>query len=193
MSVIRAFIAIELSPEIAACLAQVIAQLQGRLEGIPVRWMAPENIHLTLKFLGEVSPGNLHLLTDMLQVEADSQNALEISVGGVGAFPKLRNPRVIWVGVEAPQELFALQRAIEAQTTRLGYAPDERPFSPHLTLGRVARNASPAEARQIGEALNHSKVGFLGATQVRSIQLFRSDLQPSGAVYTKLFSAPLRG
>jgi 2'-5' RNA ligase len=191
MSVIRAFIAVELPPEITACLAQVIGQLQDHLKGVPVRWVAPENIHLTLKFLGDVSPGNLHLLTDMLRAEADTQCALEISVGGVGAFPKVRNPRVIWVGVEAPQELHALQRGIEAQTTRLGYAPDDRRFSPHLTLGRVAHNASSSDVRQIGDVLNHYKVGFLGAAKVRVVHLFRSDLQPSGAVYTKLFSAPL--
>ena len=190
MSVIRAFIAIDLPDDVQECLRQVSDQLQAQLSGIPVRWVAPENIHLTLKFLGDVSLGNLGMLKEILQAEALAQKPLEVSIGGLGAFPKMRRPRVIWVGVEAPPELLALQRGIDAQTARVGYTPDERDFSPHLTLGRVSRNATPQDVNQLGDVLSAQKIGFLGVARVRQVHLFRSDLQPGGAVYTRLYSAP---
>ena len=98
---------------------------------------------------------------------------------------------MLWAGVEAPQELTALQRGIEAETARLGYAPEDRPFSPHLTLGRVGRNANSQDLRRVGEILRTIKVGFLGATRIQAVHLYRSDLQPGGAVYTQLYSANL--
>jgi len=87
--------------------------------------------------------------------------------------------------------LMDLQRAIESETTRLGYSRDRREFSPHLTLGRISRNANSVDLRQIGEVLRTYEVGFLGATRVKEVHLFRSDLQPGGAVYTSLLNVPL--
>jgi 2'-5' RNA ligase len=191
MSVVRAFIAIDLSPEIHKRLDQVASELKERLEGVPVRWVPVENVHLTLKFLGDVSLTNLEILKKILRSEAGNHLPFEISIGQLGAFPSKRRPRVIWVGVEAPQELMDLQRAIESETTRLGYARDRREFSPHLTLGRISRNANSADLRQIGEVLRTYEVGFLGATRVKEVHLFRSDLQPGGAVYTSLLNVPL--
>jgi 2'-5' RNA ligase len=191
MSVVRAFIAIDLSPEIHKRLDQVASELKERLAGVPVRWVPVENVHLTLKFLGDVSLTNLEILKKILRSEAGNHLPFEISIGQLGAFPSKRRPRVIWVGVEAPQELMDLQRAIESETTRLGYARDRREFSPHLTLGRISRNANSADLRQIGEVLRNYKVGFLGATRVKEVHLFRSDLQPGGAVYTSLLNVPL--
>jgi len=134
---------------------------------------------------------NLEVLTNMLQAEVIDHHIFEISIGGIGAFPKTSRPRVIWVGVEAPSELVALQRSIEAQTARLGYARDRRSFSAHLTLGRVSRNATPGEVRRIGEILSDYHLGFLGVARVKEVHLYRSDLKPGGAVYTRLFTAPL--
>jgi 2'-5' RNA ligase len=193
MSVIRAFIALDLTPEIIDCLEQVTNQLQEQMGDVPVRWVAPQNIHLTLKFLGDVSVNNIKVLTALLESEVVSQKPMVISVGGVGAYPKVRSPRVIWVGVESPQELLALQRGIDAQTARIGYTPDHRTFSPHQTQGRVSRNASPQEVRKIGDVLSSQKVGFLGVARIHAVQLYRSDLKPSGAVYTKLFTASFKG
>lgn len=189
MSVIRAFIALDLSNEIYQRLERVIDDLQSQLNGVPVRWVPIDNIHLTLKFLGNVSVANLEVLKKLLKVEAVSHEPFEISVGDLGAFPSARRPRVIWTGVQAPPNLNLLQRGIEAETARLGYAPEERPFSPHLTLGRVSRNANSQDIRQISEVLEKQKVGYLGAARIQSVHLFRSDLKPGGAVYTRLFSA----
>ena len=85
----------------------------------------------------------------------------------------------------------ALQRGIDTQAARIGYAPDQRPFSPHLTLGRVSRNATPQEVRKIGDVLGAQKIGFLGVARIQAVHIYRSDLKQSGAVYTQLFSASL--
>jgi len=191
MAVIRSFIAIDLPKHIQDPLDQVIQEFQAQNPHSAVRWVPARNIHLTLKFLGEVSSNNLELLTKILQAEIPRHRCFEIKVGTLGAFPSIHRPRVIWIGVEAPGDLMSLQRSIEAETTRLGYAPEERPFSAHLTLGRVSHNASPDEVRVIGEMLKGCTVGQLGATTVERVRLFRSDLEPGGAIYTPLYTFPL--
>jgi len=191
MSVIRAFIAIDLSPEIQKSLDEVVKNYRAQLPHIPIRWVTASNIHLTLKFLGDVSLSNLNLLTEMIQKEISTHHQFDISVGGSGAFPNIRQPRVVWVGVEAPAELTAIQTGIEMTTARLGYSREERAFSPHLTLGRVSRNITAQDVKVISKILESVRVGFLGATCVEKVHLYRSDLQPTGAVYTQIFSSSL--
>ena len=192
MPVIRAFIALELPKQIYQSLDQVISQLKNRLVGSAIRWTPADNIHLTLKFLGEISTTNVEILEKLLRAEAAGCSHFEISIGGLGAYPTIHNPRVIWVGVEAPSDLINLQRLIEAATERLGYMKEDRPFSAHLTLGRVSRSAAPRDARLIGEVLESTKVGFLGAAHIGAVYLFKSDLRTTGSIYTKIYSAPLR-
>ncbi len=189
MAVIRAFIAVELASEITSQLEQVSAGLKQQLQGVAVRWVPVRNIHLTLKFLGDVSTSNLDMLKKILQTEAGGHRPFTIEVSGLGAFPSLQRPRVIWVGVEAPPELSTIQRGIENEMARLGYAREDRPFSPHLTLGRVGRSATPQDVRLISQVLKSSNVGRLGTSPVAAVHLFSSDLRPEGAVYTCLFTA----
>lgn len=191
MSIVRAFIAVDLPSDLQARLAQVGQDLNAEMGDMPIRWVSAGHMHLTLKFLGDVSLNNLEVVTDILRSEAAARDEMVISLGGMGAYPKPRQPRVIWVGVEAPDELKTLQRGIDRLTARVGYARETREFSPHITLGRVSRNASPGDVRQIGAVLCAKKVGFLGVARVTAVQLYRSDLQAGGAVYTRLFSAPL--
>jgi len=194
MAVIRAFIAIPLPGEIQQRLDQVMVELKQSLRTLPknaVHWVPAGNIHLTLKFLGDVSLANLDLLKKMLLAEVKEQPIFEFSLGGVGAFPNANRPRVVWVGIQAPQELQVLQSGIESMTEKLGYNREERPFSPHLTLGRVARTATNQEARQVGEALQAVKVGFLSVVRAQEVHLFQSDLKPTGSVYTCLLSVSL--
>jgi len=191
MPVIRAFIAIDLSQEILERIDQMSLDLRSRLEEVPVRWVPADNIHLTLKFLGNVSTANLEMLKEIMGNVVANHHECDISVGGIGAFPKTHNPRVIWVGMEVPQELISLQHNIEIETARLGYSREHRPFSPHLTFGRVSRNASSQDVRAIAEILDSYKVGFLGATRITSVYLYRSDLKPDGAVYTPIYTAAL--
>jgi 2'-5' RNA ligase len=191
VSVIRSFIAIDLPGTLHTELTQVAETFQEKLIGMPIRWVPVPNIHLTLKFLGDVSEKNIPMINKILLAEAMHHKQFEISVGGFGVFPNFSRPRVIWVGIEAPEELQHLYRRIDIETARLGYAPDKRKFDPHLTLGRVSRNANPGEVRKISSELRQFKLGFLGAARITEVNLFRSDLSPKGAVYSKLFKAQL--
>lgn len=191
MTAIRSFIAIDLNVQVQSKLGEIIHQLQP-LTGNIVRWVPENNIHITLKFLGDTSPTNLEILKKIVTVEANRVSGFDLSVDGLGAFPTLRRPRVIWVGVQAPPTLLALQRNIDTETQRLGYAPEDRPFSPHLTLGRLAHNATPDEIRQVGDTLATCKATISTTVHVKTVVLFRSDLQPGGAVYTPIHVASLK-
>lgn len=191
MTAIRSFIAIDLNPDIQRKLGEVIHQLKPATANV-VRWVPENNIHITLKFLGDTSPANVEILKKILTVEANQVQPFDLKIEGVGAFPSIRRPRVIWVGVETPPVLLALQRAIDVETQRLGYTPEDRPFSPHLTLGRLAHNASPEEIRQVGDLLAASKISISASVHVKTVVLFRSDLQPGGAVYTPIHVVSLK-
>ena len=190
MDLLRAFIAIEIPAEIKKAIAYQTAGLQTTT-GRAVRWVSAENTHLTLKFIGELSDASVGLLSQVLQAECSQFEPFEISVRGIGSFPSRHRPRVIWVGLDAPPELTRLQTRIEAAAARLGYAPEERPFSPHLTVGRVREQASVEEMNKIEAGLAALKVGELGCFTARSVTLFKSDLRPSGPIYTPLFGAPI--
>jgi 2'-5' RNA ligase len=190
MNAIRSFIAIELPPAIHQKLAAIILSLKGPRTSA-VRWVPANNIHLTMKFLGDVSPANMDTLMEMLKAEVSQQHSFSIKISDVGAFPSPHRPRVLWVGVSAPPQLGSLVRLVESETTKLGYAPEDRPFSPHLTLGRVSQNATPDEVHQVAEALAGVKVGELGIAEVHEVVLFKSDLRTSGAEYTPLLKVTL--
>jgi len=174
-------------------LGQVSSQLQGKLPDTQVRWVNFEKMHLTLKFMGDISKENIGMLEKILQSEASKRQVMEIGIGGIGAFPKERHPRVIWIGVEAPPELFDLRRGIEDGLARLGYNYDKYEFSPHLTLGRISRKASAKDVRTVGNVLSDFQVGFIGVARIDAVHLYRSDLLPEGAKYTRLYSAGLIG
>jgi 2'-5' RNA ligase len=189
--VIRTFIAVDLPSSVLEALGQITAQLQEKLPETPVRWVDCTKMHLTLKFLGDISKENITMVEKILQTEALKRQVMEIGVGGIGAFPKMRHPRVIWVGVEAPSDLFDLRRGIEDGVARLGYNYDKYEFTPHLTLGRISRKASARDVRKVGNVLHEFQVGFLGVARIDAVHLYRSDLQPDGAQYTRLFSAEI--
>ncbi len=190
MSGIRAFIAIPLPAEIQHSLDETARLLRDQ-KSRAIRWVAARNIHLTLKFLGEVEGSKLSAISQVIEAECKGRQPFEISARDVGAFPNLRRPRVIWVGVEAPVALAGLANAIDQGTQALGFPGENRPFNPHLTLGRVSENASPQELQAVTQKLSTARVGLLGSFTVNQVILFRSDLQPAGPVYTPLFTANL--
>jgi RNA 2',3'-cyclic 3'-phosphodiesterase len=189
---LRSFIAIELPPEIQKAITRATSGIQKALPKPLVRWVTGQNVHLTLKFLGDVSPSNLELLAEALKLESSQHPAFELSVGKLGAFPGTRRARVIWIGLEAPPGLLVLQHGVEAVAARLGYPPEERPFSAHLTIGRVGQNASTADLTRIRTELEGCQVGTLGRLTVDAIHIFKSDLQPAGSIYTHLYAMNLK-
>lgn len=189
---LRSFIAIELPPEIQKAITRATSDIQKALPKPLVRWVTEQNIHLTLKFLGDVSPSNLEHLAEALKVESSQHPVFELSVGQLGAFPNTHRARVIWIGLEAPPELLILQHGVEAVAARLGYPAEERPFSAHLTIGRVGQNASAADLTKIRTELEACQVGLLGKLTVGAVHIFKSDLQPSGSIYTHLYAMNLK-
>ncbi len=192
VNTIRAFIAVSLPAQITRRLDSVLQDLKARLPGNPVRWVPARNIHLTLKFLGDTPAARLEAIQAALSSAASQHSPFEVSVGELGAFPSVHRPRVVWMGVEAPPGLAALQRSIDQGMKQLGFPTEDRPFSPHLTLGRVSRNAGPNDARLLGEILERSKIETLGSLTIQAIHLYRSELAPGGSIYTGLYSAALK-
>jgi RNA 2',3'-cyclic 3'-phosphodiesterase len=188
---LRSFIAVEVSLEIQQAIARSTANLQITLPKPLIRWVAPQNIHLTLQFLGDVSPANLERVASELRLEASCHHAFDIQVANIGAFPSPQRARVIWIGLEAPSGLPALQRGVEAVTSRLGYPVEQRKFSPHLTIGRVDQNAPADGMQRIFSSIQKTEIKILGRFHVDAIHLMKSDLFPSGPVYTPLYALPL--
>jgi RNA 2',3'-cyclic 3'-phosphodiesterase len=193
MSLLRAFIALEIPAKIQKEIHQATSKIRSEI-GSLIRWVPAENLHLTLKFLGDISPAHVEFLTQMLRAEADSHRCFDMHFTGLGSFPNLKRPRVIYIGIQAPAELNALQHAVESGADKLGYRSEERGFSPHLTLGRVkhASQMAASDQQKIQHALEQTKIDSLGTARVDYIHLYKSDLKPTGSVYAKLFSAPLK-
>ena len=191
MGLLRAFIAVEIPSAIREAVSKAIAPLQIGI-GPLVRWVPMQNMHLTLKFLGDISPANVEMLSQLLRAEAALFQCFDLHLGGLGSFPNIKRPRVIYIGIQAPAALDALQRGIAAATWRLGYESDERGFSAHLTIGRVKQHISAREQQTIRRALEETRIDSLGTARVDSVHLYKSDLKPAGSVYTRLYSAPLK-
>lgn len=192
MPVIRAFIAIEIPKPIQEQLDVIICDLKGLTKSTAIRWILSKNIHITLKFLGDVSISNVDLLSEMLKNEVVRYPQFKLNIDGFGAFPSLLRPRVIWIGVSTTPELQALQNGVEAETNRLGYSPEQRVFSPHLTLARLSHKASPIEIRRVGKILSNFKVEKVGSYEVKNVILFKSDLLPGGPIYTPISTFKLK-
>jgi 2'-5' RNA ligase len=192
MQTLRTFIAIELDQELRDKLRALQVRLNGQVHPRSVRWVRPEGIHLTLKFLGDTPLDRIEGVKEALSRAAAGARPFTFSVGGLGCFPNARRPRVVWVGLqEVTGILFQLKRAVEEEVAPLGFPAEKRPFHPHLTLGRVNRRATKSEGREIGEIVATSAIGTVDEMTVSAVTYIQSELLPSGAVYTNLHEAHL--
>ncbi len=193
MEPVRAFIAIELPIQIKAALAQLQDNLRAS-KSASVKWVDPEGIHLTIKFLGNVDEAEIPALKNALSEAVRGVASFSLQLGDPGAFPNAYAPRVVWVGVEGETEpLRTLHNNIDRVLNPLGFPPEKRTFSPHLTLGRVRDEASPNEKRRLGENVANLKTEERSSFGVESISLMRSLLTRDGAVYSRLASFTLDG
>lgn len=190
---LRCFIAIELPAEVTAGLADLRAQLERPSQHYYVKWVRPEAIHLTLKFLGNIQAGRQPDVSRAIERAVEGNPSFHLEVSGLGGFPSLQQPRVLWVGVAGEtKQLEALQKKIDNALADLGFPREERPFVPHLTLARVRQGASAGEHKALGELampLRQTKTYPLAAT---SVSVMRSQLSPRGTIYTCLSRAELR-
>jgi RNA 2',3'-cyclic 3'-phosphodiesterase len=177
---LRAFVAIELAAGLREALGTLVGELRQEIRG--VRWVAPTSIHLTLRFLGWSDPERLRRLEPKLRQAAAECAEGEARASSLGLFPERGAPRVLWVGLELPEPIQALQRACERLAVEEGFTPEARAFRPHLTLARFHDRAPRPRLPSFD----------FGATPLERLVLFRSELKPSGAVYTPMAVFPLR-
>jgi len=183
----RLFIAINVDPALRAPLAAVQANL--KTTAAPVSWVKPENLHFTLKFLGEVPEARLPALQETFRSSMAGIGRFILSLAGLGTFPPRGRPRVVWVGVEqGVDEMRTLQGRIDETLLPLGFSRETRPLQPHLTLGRV-RDVGRLDA--LLTYLQGTEIGQVGQMDVRCVDLMRSELHPAGSVYTRVESVPL--
>ena len=189
---VRAFIAVDISQEARDALAEVVERLKVR--GVSgVRWLRPEGIHLTLKFLGDIDPSRVDEILGAMERVAQGTGSLTFSLSELGAFPNPDRPRVIWVGLKGDLDpLGELQARIDQEMHLTeGFPREDRSFTPHLTLGRVRDNLSGEERRQAGKALTEVALEAEASWEVKEVILVRSTLTPGGAVYQQLGSRRL--
>ena len=183
----RAFIAIELPEEIIAFIRKIQEGL--RSYGFKARWVRPENIHLTLKFLGDINNEDIKKAGDAI-ISAASENAsMSLGAKGIGFFPGVKRSRVIWTGIAGQtRELAELQKTLDGKLDTIGFPKEKRPFKGHLTIARIKRKI---DARRLVDAMKEFGRFESKTFMADEVILFKSELKPSGAVYTKLMSAAL--
>jgi 2'-5' RNA ligase len=192
MERIRAFIAIELPDEVKRALTRFRDRLKSGSRA-PVRWTDPDGIHLTLKFLGDVDTGIIGNIMTAMTGAARGIPPFHLDVRGAGVFPDPGRVRVVWVGLQGEvDKLDRLQKNIESALKPLGFTPETRPFTPHLTLGRVRDQARPDERQELGRLVVGTADEAIGKFDVTAVHLIRSQLRPEGPIYTHLGSAELK-
>jgi 2'-5' RNA ligase len=182
MRVVRTFVAVLIAEE----LKQRIAEVQEQVKKLApdVKWVAPENFHVTLKFLGNVSEDALPGVFAAVEAAAQAIPPFELSLSGLGAFPSPRNARVVWVGIENGREkLTDLARAVDARLSELGFDKEEREFKTHITIGRVKTSK---HLDKLAEGIQQAEAGDMGTQPVTSVTVMQSELRPEGPVYSPL-------
>ena len=175
----RVFVALNLPDAVRRALWDATTELRDG--PYPIRWVRPEGLHLTLKFLGEVEDGRQPELEGALRRSVAGAKALPLALGGFGVFPDFRRPRVVWVGIAPEPGLEILQHRVEQEFAPLGFPTEARPFRPHVALGRAARAARPVDFTGLEAALG--RVEFAETALVSAVDLVQSTLQSGGAVY----------
>jgi 2'-5' RNA ligase len=190
---IRSFIAIELPEEARKGLAMLRRELE-RDEHRFVKWVDAQGIHLTLKFLGNIPAKRVTEITEAIKKASQEISPFHLEISGLGTFPGLKQARVFWVGIGGElDKLSRLQHNIDSALAALGFAREERPFVPHLTLARIREGASPAERRDFGELVGSTSFEDRYPVEVEAVRLMRSQLTPAGAIYTCLSEVGLSG
>lgn len=192
MEKIRSFIAIELPPELKLALSQLQEKLKSA-SNAPVKWVDPGNIHVTLKFLGDISPEMTGEITSVLKDAVQGTPPFDIEVNGLGVFPNMKRVQILWVGLAGELEkLKQLQKRIEAGLTPLGFQPETRPFTPHLTLARVRDYARPDDRLTLGDLITKINFEQKYKINVNAILLIKSQLTREGPIYSRISTIALK-
>jgi 2'-5' RNA ligase len=191
---LRLFSAIDLPPEVKGRLAAALDEFAAAVPARTVRWVKPEGMHLTLRFYGEVAPDVQGPIEASLRAVAAKHGPFRLGIEGLGVFPQLRQPRVVWAGVTGQlEQLTPLQADVELAAHALGFRPEARPFQAHMTLGRVNANVTPGNLQRLVEFIKTARLASAGEFEAGNLTLFRSEKRAGGSRYTALLTAPLLG
>jgi 2'-5' RNA ligase len=190
MDKIRSFIAIELPLSLRQELGRIQARL--RVDKPRIKWVDPDGIHLTLKFLGNVEAARIDGITQAVAESARRVHPIQLNIQELGAFPSLKRVQVVWVGLGGElDKLSRLYQLLEAGLAGLGFPPEQRHFSPHLTLARLGNEASPEERQLFGQLITDTRLESDYSFKADALSLMRSQLTGSGAIYSRISSAML--
>lgn len=187
---LRSFIAIEIPHLIQESIFALTSKIRQEYPKPGIRWVPINNIHLTLKFLGDVPLKNLELLKRSLACEINRLESFSIPFSKTGIFPNINKPRIIWIGFNHLQNMIELRELVEITASKLGFQTEGRPFFPHITLGRFSDNYSVTTIHSILSDLNALDLSFVDPVEINSIKIFKSDLKPKGPEYTIIHSIP---
>lgn len=187
----RTFIAVDFQTEILDKIEQIVSYLRTQTPVDVLKWVTKENLHLTLKFIGEISTEKISHVKALMAEALHTSTVFTIEVKGLGLYPNANKPRVIWLGIENNLALVDIHKRLDHALAQAQIKPDTRAFSPHLTIARVRKNALPDQVRKIGETLSQFKISSLGISQIEHIRLYQSELNPQGPTYTPLMTIPL--
>ena len=192
MEQVRSFIAIELPDEVKSGLTQLQTQLKAGKHSA-VKWVDPRSSHLTLKFLGNIAADKIDKITKALEAAAQGLPPFHLKVNGLGVFLNLSRVQVAWIGINGEvSQLSQLQQRLESNLSPLGFAPESRPFTPHLTLARLRERASLEERQSFGRLIASTKFEAVYSFSVDAINLMRSQLTKEGAIYSQISSIKLK-
>jgi len=186
---VRLFVAVNLPDTERRAAHEAMAPL--RRGDLPVKWVAEAALHVTLKFLGDVADERAEALGAALDAAVSGARPFEIGLGGIGAFPSMARPRVVWLGVERHPALELLANDVERALQPFGFEAELRPFQPHITLGRAKQGAPGAAFAKLETLI--ARVSYEGMAPVGSVDLMESVLRPDGAVYQVRHQALLQG
>jgi RNA 2',3'-cyclic 3'-phosphodiesterase len=188
---VRTFIAVDLPPQMLERIEGITTFFKKETPPKALKWVDTENLHLTIKFIGEINEDKVAHVKQILSNTLASQNAFDIEISGLGMYPNKNNPRVIWLGIAGRKPLIQIFNSLDQALTTLDIRPEGRDFAPHLTIARVRRNTDKATVIAIGKTLSQFKVEPLGAVTIDQVHLYQSVLEPSGPIYTTLHSVSL--
>ena len=191
MKTIRTFIAIELSDEVRQSINATILRYQGLIPSDWVKWVSTKNLHLTLKFLGDTPLTLIASIREQMDKLSTTTPAFQFIAAAAGMFPSAKKPRVIWIGLDNRTTLVGLSKGLDDTLESLKITREEKPFSPHLTIGRVYQGLTEQQLMKLGEVILRNQPGEIGKVLVEHICLIKSDLLQTGPIYTVLHRSDL--
>ncbi len=188
---LRTFIAIDFPAEIIQKIEKIITYFESQTPSDALKWVSTNNVHLTIKFLGDIPEEKLDQVKSVLSDSLNDISEFNLEIKGLGMYPNKRNPRVIWLGVNADNALADLHHTLDRALAAADVEREKREYTPHLTIARVRRRTNHATIKDIGETLSQFKVDSLGKIKVSEVVLYQSELTSKGPIYTPLMTQSL--